>query len=210
MTRIEAFRLQMARQQLTSMIIFAERNITYLSSFTGHAATIVITPENNYLLTDYRYFEQATAQTKQFTVICRDRVNQSLANLVAELISKESGEHLGFESEHISVAQWQEIELELQPITPDIKTVPVKGVVEQLRYIKDEQEIAAIRQAAQIADQALAWLLPKFKVGVTEQEMALELEYRMSQLGSERPAFDTILLFGERSALPHGVPGAVN
>jgi len=209
MTRLEKLRQQLTARDLSSMLIFEQHNITYLSAFTGHAATVLLTPQQNYLLTDYRYFEQAKSQASEFTVICRDRVKQSLAELIVELLTSEQVSILAYESAHISVSQWQEIKNMLNQDAPLLadNTQPVLRLVEDLRYIKDESEIGNIAQAADIADQALAQLLPLFQEGVTEREMALELEYRMSQLGSQRPAFDTILLFGERSALPHGVPG---
>lgn len=203
MNRIEKLRQQLAAQNQTSLLVFDQHNITYLSGFYGHAATLLITQQQQFLLTDYRYFEQAKAQAIGFTVICRDRVKQSLASLVAELVKTESIEVLAYEAAHVSVAQWHDFSQTLGTTN----TVPTQRVVETLRYTKDTQEIDSIRRAAHIADKALAQLLPLLKEGVTEREMALELEYKMSKLGSECPAFDTILLFGERSALPHGVPG---
>ena len=203
MNRLDKLRLNMQQDNVTAQIIFNQYNITYITGFNGHAATLLITPEYNYLITDYRYLEQAQAQAKGFTVICRDRVNQSLASLLSELVNKEHIDRLGFESAHISVEQWQLIADHMQ-----VKhLIPTRRIVESLRYIKDETEIASIKQAAGIADQALSNIFPLIKAGVTERELALELEYHMSKLGSEAPAFDTILLFGERSALPHGIPG---
>ena len=79
--------------------------------------------------------------------------------------------------------------------------------VEQLREVKDDYEIASIKRAAAIADQALQETLPFITPGITEREAALELEYRMKRLGSQGVSFDTILLFGARSSLPHGSPG---
>ncbi|MFT5452471.1 MAG: Xaa-Pro aminopeptidase, partial [Enterobacterales bacterium] len=133
----------------------------------------------------------------------RDRAKQSLESLIKELLNNHNIESLAFEADHISFNQWQQLSSHL-----NLKqTIPVSRLVEELRYYKDEVEIQNITAAAAIADQALANILPLIKPGVTEREMATELEYQMSQLGSEELSFATILLSGKRSALPHGIPG---
>ncbi|WDE08215.1 aminopeptidase P family protein [Thalassomonas viridans] len=204
-------KLQQLRQQIfhhdsSALLIFSDINIRYLSGFSGHAATVLLTEKNNYLLTDYRYVEQAKAQTKDFIVICRQREKQSLASLIAELLQKDNSQLLMFESGHICVDQWQQIENEIRCLESIEQIEAVTGAAERLRYIKYDQEITAISQAAQIADQALANIQPLVKEGITERELAIELEYQMALLGSEEVSFATILLFGERSALPHGIP----
>lgn len=203
--------LTMLREQVlnkshSAMLIFSDINICYLSAFTGHAATMLLTSKGNYLLTDYRYFEQAKFQARQFTVICRDRANQSLASLIEDLLFQDDCQYVGFESEHISVMQWQQIYQQISQLSKLSKIEPISGSVEALRFIKSTSEIAAIEQAANIADTALAIMLNSVKAGVTERELAIELDYQMAKLGSEEVSFATILLFGERSALPHGIP----
>lgn len=208
--KINKFRQQILAQANGAVLIFSDINIRYLSGFSGHAATILITENINYLLTDYRYFEQAKAQAGheqgRFTVICRDRANQSLAALIIELLNQENCQNLFFESEHINVAQWQELSEQLAQHSQVTKTIALCGTVEKLRMIKSADEIANIKQAAAIADQALANILPLVREGITERELATELDHQMAKLGSEELSFATILLFGERSALPHGIP----
>jgi len=190
-----------------SMLIFSDININYLSTFTGHAATILLTSKANYLLTDYRYFEQAKAQASDFKVICRDRANQSLASLIEDLLFQDDCQYLSYEGEHISVTQWQQIQQQVSHLTKLSKIEAITGAVEALRFIKSDTEIASMEQAAKIADTALATMLKSVKAGVTERALAVELDYQMALLGSEEVSFATILLFGERSALPHGIPG---
>ena len=81
--------------------------------------------------------------------------------------------------------------------------IATKNMVESLRMIKSSKEICALRQAAQIADQTLERIMPMIRVGMTELELANELDYRSKKLGSEGPAFETIVASGERTALPH-------
>ncbi len=203
MSRLTSISHRLNTEQTDALLVFNDHNITYLSGFSGHAATLMIFTDVAYLLTDYRYYEQAKAQAADFQVICRDRVKQSLGALIGELIKRHAIQSLAFEAEHISFAAWQQ----LLDCWNNINTQAASRWVEDLRYCKDDDEIAAIQQAAQIGDQALAQLLKTVKVGMTEHELAIELEYQMALLGSEEPAFSTIMLAGERSALPHGVPG---
>lgn len=190
----------------SAMLIFSDININYISTFTGHAATILLTNKANYLLTDYRYFEQAKSEATEFTVICRDRANQSLASLIEDLLFQDDCQQLAYEGEHISVSQWHQIHQQVKNLAKLTQIEPLVGAVEALRFVKSASEIANIQQAADIADKALALMLKSVKAGVTERELAIELDYQMAKLGSEEVSFATILLFGERSALPHGIP----
>ena len=208
--KINELRQQVLTQPHSAVLIFSDINIRYVSNFSGHAATVLITENTNYLITDYRYFEQAKEQTgheqKCFTVICRDRANQTLAELIIELLNQENCQTLFFESEHINVANWQVMSVQIEQQTQVTQISALVGTIEKLRMIKTADEIASIKQAAAIGDQALANILPLVKASITERELAIELDYQMAKLGSEEVSFATILGFGERSALPHGIP----
>jgi len=189
--------------QNNAFVIFSPVNITYISGFNGHAATILIMADKCYFITDYRYFEQAKSQAKGFEVICRDRTKQSLGQLLNQILEQHSIQKLYFESDHISYSVWQGLLRELSLN----QTQPLSRAIEDLRYCKSETEMANIQKAASIADQALENMLSLVKENVSERDLATELEYQMSKLGSEEMSFSTILVFAERSALPHGIPG---
>ncbi|GAA5137498.1 M24 family metallopeptidase [Thalassotalea piscium] len=204
--KIKKLRQQLLTAPQCGVLIFSEINIRYISGFSGHAATLLITEDTNYLITDYRYFEQAKQEAVGFSVICRDRANQTLTALIIELLNQNKCQTLLFESAHINVEQWQGMNAQIMQQTKVLAINAVVGVIEKLRMIKSADELSFIKQAAKIADQALANILPLVKEGITERELAIELDYQMSVLGSEEVSFATILLFGERSALPHGIP----
>lgn len=204
--KVNKLRHKIFIQTQSAMIIFSDINIRYLSAFSGHAATILVTDKVNYLITDYRYFEQAKEQAIGFKVICRDRANQTLAGLIAELLKQENCSILFFESEHINVAHWQDMVKEIKQFSSVTDITPLTSTVEKFRMIKSTEEISYIKQAAAIADQALANIIPLVKTGITERKLANELDYQMAKLGSEELSFVTILAFGERSALPHAIP----
>jgi Xaa-Pro aminopeptidase/Xaa-Pro dipeptidase len=203
MNRLNQINNRLQAEQIDALLVFDDHNITYLSGFTGHAATALVLNDQAYLITDYRYFEQAKEQCDAFKVVCRDRVNQTLPSLIAELMVQHAVTTMAFEADHISHAVW----LGMTNHWPKVKCITAARWVEDLRYIKDDCEIESMQLAAQIADQALTELLNMIKPGVTERELAIELEHQMALLGSEAPSFSTIMLAAERSALPHGVPG---
>ena len=205
--KINHLRQQVLADEHSALLIFSDINIRYISNFSGHAATVLLTGKGNYLLTDYRYVEQAKTQAKDFIVICRDREKQSLPSLVSQRLQQDACQQLCFESEHISVGQWQQMFDVVSRLDAITQITPITGAVEKIRYIKSADEIDAISQAAQIADKALANILPLIKAGISERELANALDHQMAVLGSEALSFATILLFGERSALPHGIPG---
>lgn len=194
------FNRKICELKLKNMLVFGPENIHYLTGYSGNAAYLVATPHQYYLITDYRYFERALKECHGgCEVICRDRELESLGACINRFLPKGN---TGFDAAYVTVAIWQEIEQELNHYLK-----PILGVVEQLRMRKTDWEIKSIKKAAAIADLALSETLTLVKAGVTEKELATELDYKMQSLGSDGVSFETILLFGARSALPHGKPG---
>lgn len=185
--------------KLNSMLVFGPENINYLTGFTGNAAYLIASPKKYILITDYRYFERAQQECQHCDIVCRDRSSETLGACIQRHLP--SGD-TGFDAAYITVNLWQEIATTLDRVLR-----PITGLIEQLRTVKCEWEVTNIKKAAAIADLALADMLGHVRLGVTEKDLATELDYKMQKLGSDGVSFDTILLFGSRSALPHGKPG---
>ncbi|WP_372761391.1 M24 family metallopeptidase [Pseudoalteromonas sp.] len=198
--RQQAIKAAMAAAELDALLVLGHENIRYLTGFSGNAAYALITPQLQLLITDYRYFERAQAECHGFEVISRDRDNESLGQCINRFLAANS--QLGFDAAFINVSLWHQVASDLSMH----RLQAITGLVEQQRMVKNSWELAQIKAAAAIADKALAQTLPYFKAGVSERELALELEYRMQKLGSEGMSFATILMFGERTSLPHGSP----
>ncbi|MFV8782570.1 M24 family metallopeptidase [Microbulbifer sp. SA54] len=206
MKRIQQARKQFFPQGIDGLLVASMANIRYLSGFASeerNVALLLLTQDKQYLITDYRFGEQAEEQCHSTTtdVVVRDRARESLGQLINRIASNENLKRLGFEQHHFMHGQWLALEQELT-----METKPVADVIERLRRIKDSAEQNDIREAARIGDQALELLLPKLRPGVTEREAALMLESSLMQLGSEGLAFPTIFASGPRSARPHGMP----
>ncbi|MGE5576866.1 MAG: M24 family metallopeptidase [Syntrophothermus sp.] len=182
---------------LDAVIITKPENFRYLSGFTGEGL-LLITAEKALLLTDFRYTQQALQQAPEFEIV---RTGIPSVNTLADEVEKVGVKKAGFESEHVTVnvlLSWQE---KLKGVSLE----PLEGVVGKIRMVKDQEEQNTIRKAVEIADQAFKQILSRIIPGVTEREVALELEFIMKRAGAEKLGFDTIIASGPRAALPHGV-----
>ena len=181
-----------------AILIAKPENRIYASGFTGSFAFLVITQNTGYLLTDFRYIEQAKEQTEGFYVL---NCGADLPASLKQILPEEKISALLFEEDYITYAQYQSWQGSLQPL----KLKPAEGIIEKLRIIKDENEIKLLKKAAAIADSSFNKIIDIIKPGLKEVEVALELEYQMRSLGASGPSFETIVASGLRSSLPHGV-----
>ncbi|MBU2428678.1 MAG: aminopeptidase P family protein [Gammaproteobacteria bacterium] len=204
--RLAAFRQAMQQANQQAALIFGAENLRYLVNYAGEAACVVLTQNSMALITDYRFEAQARQECAQAQqgcrVICRDRDQQRLGEALALELAAQQATQLWYEAESISVQQWQQIQQDLS--TVHCTACPPE--LSSLRMVKDDWEVAQIQQAAQIADEALAQVLPLLQPGISEADFATELEYRLKKLGAEALSFATIVGFGARSALPHALP----
>lgn len=198
MNRVNKLRERLDAEGLDAILVTSGFNRRYLSGFTGSSAYLLITSEKAYLLTDFRYIQQAEEQAPDFEII---RHQGSLSEEVGKQLQKMQVHTIGFEKQHVTYALYEE----LQRRATEVKWVPVEGLMEKLRLIKSMEELSTIQKACQIADDAFQHILGYIKPGVAEKEVAIELEFKMRKLGAQGPSFDTIIASGERGALPHGV-----
>ena len=211
--RMRQFRQAMLQAGQDAALIFAPQHLRYLLNYAGEAASALISQDQCYLITDYRFEAQARQETvqaqPQCRVLCRDRDRQSLGALLGEVLANLHCHNLWFESDQVSVQLWQQLLADLQSAGNGhlVRATPCPAVLAGMRMIKDEYEISQIQQAAAIADRALAQVLPLLKPGIREHEFATELDYQLKKAGADDLSFATIVGFGARSALPHALPG---
>jgi Xaa-Pro aminopeptidase len=174
-------------------------NVRYLTGFTGSNGMAVVGSDVRRFLTDFRYVEQAKAQVAGFD---REQAPQDFLTALGD--GWPAGPlRVGFEEDHVTVRGHRR----LREIVPDaVELVPVSGVVEAERAVKEPGEVERIRAAAQLLDAVYDWLLDRGLVGRTEREVAVALEHHMRELGASGPSFDSIVASAERGALPHAVP----
>lgn len=195
---MQRLRKAMRAQNLEAMLITNAYNRRYMTGFTGTSGYVLVTADRALLLTDFRYMEQAAAQAQAYEVV--EHAPKPMVT-VKELLQQMGLGRLGFEQNDVSYGTYVSYAGELG----GVQLVPTDGLVEQLRVTKDEGELKIIQEAADLADAAFRHILSKLKPGVTEKEIAFELEFYMRRHGATSTSFDTIVASGERSAMPHGV-----
>ncbi|MBA3742534.1 Xaa-Pro peptidase family protein [Sporichthya sp.] len=193
--RRERLRASIQAADVDAALITDLVNVRYLTGFTGSNAALLVTSDTALLATDGRYVAQAGAQAPDVEL----EVERACAVALSGRADKLKVRRLGFESHHVTV------DLHGQ-LAGQAELVPLGPAVEELRTVKDEVEISALREAAAIADAALAEILEGLVMGRTERHVARELERRMLDKGAEAAAFDTIVAAGENSAIPHHRP----
>ena len=200
MTHFEKIAAELEGRGLDAMLITSEPGEFYAVGFHGEGVAL-ITPDKTWYYTDSRYIEAAQqqitgAQVAQLPKGVRYR------DLVGDLVKEAGVSRLGFEEQYMSVADhtiWTEnIEAEF---------VPASELLTELRQVKDENELAAMKEAQRITDEALLEILNFIKPGLTESEVAARLTYIMARKGAERNSFDPIVACGPNGSKPHAVPG---
>ncbi|TDL97875.1 aminopeptidase P family protein [Macrococcus brunensis] len=184
----------LADKKIEAVIILSPYNRRYLSLFTGSSGALVMTREENLLITDFRYISQATEQT-DFTII---KQSGGLLDTIKTVLHDRNIKSAGFEGDLITFQQYQ-------ALSQQTELVDIAGEVEKIRMVKEPFEIEIIQQAADIADQAYEHIQTFIQAGKTELEVSNELEMFMRKQGASGSSFDTIVASGVRGALPHGV-----
>lgn len=197
MEKLRRLRDQFSKENIDAILITNPVNRRYITNFTGSSGIALITEKEQFLITDFRYIEQAKKQADYFTIIRHER---EIENEINRLLNKLEVKNLGFEAQYVTYENYRKYD-DLFPV----QLIPVKNVVEQLRVIKTEEEINTIKKAAKIADLAFEHILKYLKAGVKELDVATELEYFMRKQGASSSSFDIIVASGWRSALPHGI-----
>jgi len=196
--RMSKLRCELMKKEINGALVSKRENYIYLSGFTGTMAYLLITQNEAILLTDSRYEEQASRQATSYTVV---RYKGSLIVEMNEIIKKFNIKKLGFEESFLTFYNYQDYKSKLS--VQDF--VPLEGIIEAQRIIKDNDELEILKKAVEIADNGFTHILPYLKPGVREIEIAAELEYFMKKLGAKGQSFDMIVASGERSSMPHGV-----
>lgn len=194
--KINNLRKVMKQKDLDAVVVLSSFNRRYLSGFTGTSGSLLITHEQAQLITDFRYIQQATTQSKDFEIVNQ---NGPMIEKLNELIKSGQYNKVGVEANLITYNEYQALN------TENVELSSVEGVIESLRMVKNDYEIEQIQIAADIVDDTYEHILDWIKPGMTENEVNNEMEMYMRKQGATCSSFDTIVASGHRGALPHGV-----
>jgi Xaa-Pro aminopeptidase/Xaa-Pro dipeptidase len=196
--RRRALRARLAPVDLVGLLVTKPVNVRYLTGFAGSYGALLLLHDRTVFFTDRRYERQAAEVDGAEVVIAPGDL---IAGVIGVLGT--DGDGLGFEPSGLTWGTGQR----LRTLLPGRAVVPAPELVEELREVKDDDELAAMREAARIATETLPEVLGGLRAGVTEREVALEIELGMRRLGGDGLAFDPIVAFGEHAAEPHHRPG---
>jgi len=182
-----------------AFLVTCPENCFYLSGFSGEGV-LTVSPAGSWLLTDFRYLETAEEEVRAAEPV---RIEGGWVQAVRKLAQDRGWRRVAFESRHLTYDRYRELTEALAPAS----LVPTAGLVEGLRRVKEEAEIERLREAARLTDAAFAHLVERVRPGLTERELALEIDCFLRRNGSEGVSFPTIVAAGPRSARPHALPG---
>jgi Xaa-Pro aminopeptidase len=181
---------------LDLMVVTNLVNVRYLSGYTGSNGAAIVGADLRVFFTDFRYVEQAAEQVPDFERLKGER------DLLGDIAERLSG-RVGFEDGSMTVRSFERLK---ELVDDSAELVPGGNMVEELRAVKDAEELEKIRAAAELADRALERVLERGLAGRTEREVAIDLEEEMRRLGAEEPSFPSIVAAGSHGALPHAEP----
>jgi len=199
--------LALGQAGLDALLVTRDANQRYLEGYTGSDCYLLVSPAGRWLVADSRYTEQAGQECRTAKVVQHRDPFPPYAEVIAALARDHGLRRVGFEKAVLTFGQYECLS---KAITSPggIDFLPTEGIVERLRMVKQLPEVERIRTACAIADRALDGVLGKIREGMTELELARELEAQLGKAGADGPAFPTIAAFGARASQPHAVPSA--
>lgn len=186
---------------LDALLVSDLVNLRWLTGFTGSNGAAIVGPGRRVFLTDFRYLTQAADEVGD---AWEHRIVPDLLAQAAEEFVTAAGLRLGFDDQHLTVAQHRRL---TEKVEDRLELVGAGGLVDELRAVKDAEEIDRIRAAARVADEAFEEvILEGGIVGRTERDVALDLEVAMRRRGASGASFPPIIAAGAHGALPHASP----
>ena len=191
--RLRNLRREMEKEEIEAVFIDKKEDVTYLSGFLGDDTFLFITNEHSYIVTDFRYVEQAKKEAIGYEIVKNEK---DIWNKIDKKIKR-----IGIQDENITYARYRKYKNKLE----NVEFCSIESILKKLRIKKTKKELANIKVAVEIADKAFTHILKYIKAGVRERDVALELEYFMKKNKASGVSFETIVASGARSSMPHGV-----
>ncbi len=182
---------------LDAIVFTSLENIRYLCGFTGSDGLLLFTQNDTFFLSDSRYWIQAEQEVKDARIIKYKKKIDGICSLILDLRLKT----LGFESNSITFSFYNSL---FKKLKENIKFIPLEDEIKNLRAIKDDTELNLIKTSINISSKAFEHVIGMIKEGISERDIAIEMEFYMKKNGAHAVGFDIIVASGKRSSLPHG------
>ncbi|MDR0690732.1 MAG: aminopeptidase P family N-terminal domain-containing protein, partial [Streptococcaceae bacterium] len=198
--RLKQLRAMMQDRKLESFFATDPFTVRYLANFTGTTGFLFFTLTDQFFIVDSRYGEQASEEAPNFEIL-KIQTSNDWFEEIFKIVQSKDIKNIGFET---TIIYLQYLQLK-KSLPTNANLVTTTKLVEEIREVKNEVEIATITKACAIVDAAFDYILGEIKPGVAEIEIANKLEFFMRKLGATNLAFSTIVASGVRSCMPHGV-----
>jgi Xaa-Pro aminopeptidase len=198
--RRRALAARLSEHRADALLVTSPANWYYLTGFTGESGALVVSRRGATLITDGRFMVQGHEEALGVRIL---KQKGSLLDFTGKFLNESRFRNVAFDPSQLSVSQLKSIR---RAAGSRVHWVPVPGTVEKLRMCKDAAELAQMRKAAILAGEIVEFAIELLKPGIREFEVEAEIEYQMRRRGASGPAFETIVAFGARAALPHARP----
>lgn len=204
--RLQRLRGRISESDAAVLVVTHLPNIRYLSGFTGSAAILIVETGSATLFTDGRYAVQAPQEVKSAGVQVttpQGSVLKAAGAHLASLQTRKRNVSVAYDPSQVTVMQHKDFR---RAAGSRVSWISGTGWVEDLRLLKSPSEITKMRAAARLISKVFEQVVPLIRPGITELELAAEIDYHMRKLGASGPSFETIVASGPRAALPHARP----
>lgn len=196
MNHLDNIKIYTEIENVDSIILTSPTNKFYAADLFSSSGYVFVTKTNQYVIVDFRYYEEVRAKTKLYNVVLMDEKN-TLYNIINQICEKENIKTIGFEGSEVSFDLYNKIR---NNIKCELKSINFS----KLRSIKDDKELTYIKKACEIADNTFNHILTFIKVGMSEKEVENEIVRYIKEQGGQKESFDIIVASGKRGSLPHG------
>ena len=201
MRNIEKYYAVLKNENLDGILLTSRVSRMYCAEYDIAEAVAVVTPKGSRYFTDSRYIEDAETNISGFEIRMVEQ-KYGFLDAVREAIADFGIQKMGFEEEFLTVSEFRTYENNLP-----VEFVPCQQAINRLRHVKEDWELAIMKEAQAITDKTFTEVLPRIKAGMTEKELRAELIYCLYKNGAEGLSFDPIVVSGPNTSMPHGVPG---
>ncbi|MGH7244567.1 MAG: M24 family metallopeptidase [Phycisphaerales bacterium] len=199
--RMRKLREAMGGLELSHLLVTNPLDVGYLTGFLGGDSYLILGPGRPVLVSDFRYQEELNEFGEICEIVIRKR---SMGEAIGELLTGENVQRVGIQAEIMTVAERDQLAKRIGTK----RVAATLGLVMKMRAVKDQAEIALIRKAVKIQEEALKAILPTLEPGITELEVASRLEAEMKNRGSSKPSFETIIAARANGSMAHYRPGS--
>jgi len=201
MNNIERIQQKLSEQEYSAILVTNPANRLYATGFKSSAGMLLISEQNAWFYTDSRYIEAAGSAITGANVL-KVTDESPYAEHISALFAEHGMTSSGFEESSVTYSEYLDWKEKLK-----VELVPAQKLLRDLRMIKSVADLEKMKKAQRIAEKSFEQVLPLISTDITEKELAAELLYRFLQNGADDKAFDSIVVSGPKSSLPHGVPG---